>query len=806
MFYAQAPDKTRSFGNTFIHENGESVVFGEHNFDEGSYGVLPGIVGTQRRGFIGYFGFSSFSLGWKGANSSKHVDGYVKTYSSDPFTFPIGDNGVYRPIAITGASETSAAYFAADPDITQTTDLFGVSMVGYPEGGPFPRSEKNRLVNLISSKEYWDVDGDRPTKITLTWDVNSDIGNLTNYDIQRLTIVGWNGDQWVEIPSTVDVLYLSNERSTPTFFGGISNLITGSITTDEEIIPNDYVVITLGSLDLAIVGDRVWDDLNRNGIQDSGEPGIPNVKVQLIDDQGAVYMETYTSSNGQFYLIGIPFGMYKVRFETPQDYSITIPGQGSVSQNSDVTFSGETIPFVIYGNETEYNIDAGFYKTTTIGDLVWFDENVNGMQDAEEVGAPGIRVELLNEEFLTLASTLTNSSGFYQFTNLPPENYYIRFVIGATQSFSPYHSVPLRDLDSDADPATGLTELISLLSGEKRFDIDAGISSPCAYSAVLFTNPSSCGESLGSAGVAVSGDSCPYSYEWSTGDTGSLVNLLPSGQYTLTITDDELCTATIDFEIVDSVECIPICADLDIHVFLEGPYNYDAQKMDPHLNDLGYLPGQRPETFFGKYTEPGQPYNESPWFYNGTEGFDFTSGTKNNNNDYYPELTVDWVLVSLRSEENLENNICTRAGLLMENGAIEFVNDDCCLIDPRKSYYVVIEHRNHLMVMTPQAIPVVDSTLSFDFRENQSFIRLLGSGQKEVGPGVYAMYTANGDQYVNPQSVFDINVSDLTEWLKENGKHSSYYKMDFDMNGDANVQDKGIYLDNIGIFTDVPKN
>lgn len=68
------------------------------------------------------------------------------------------------------------------------------------------------------------------------------------------------------------------------------------------------------------------------------------------------------------------------------------------------------------------------------------------------------------------------------------------------------------------------------------------------------------------------------------------------------------------------------------------------------------------------------------------------------------------------------------------------------------------------------------------------------------------MYAGNGDQYLDGESPVDINVGDLTEWLKENGKHSSYYIMDFDLNGDANVQDKGYYLENIGIFTDVPKN
>ena len=32
-----------------------------------------------------------------------------------------------------------------------------------------------------------------------------------------------------------------------------------------------------------MVGDRVWSDLNANGLQDAGEPGIDNVVVSLYE-------------------------------------------------------------------------------------------------------------------------------------------------------------------------------------------------------------------------------------------------------------------------------------------------------------------------------------------------------------------------------------------------------------------------------------------------------------------------------------------------------------------------------------------
>jgi len=107
--------------------------------------------------------------------------------------------------------------------------------------------------------------------------------------------------------------------------------------------------------------------------------------------------------------------------------------------------------------------------------------------------------------------------------------------------------------------------------------------------------------------------------------------------------------------------------------------------------------------------------------------------------------------------------------------------------------------------MSPEAMPVINGTITYDFRSEPSYRRLFGNTQKEISPGVFAMYAANGDQYTSNESAVDINVGDLAEWLKENGQHSSYYRQDFDLSGDANVQDKGLYLDNIGVFTDVPK-
>ena len=242
---------------------------------------------------------------------------------------------------------------------------------------------------------------------------------------------------------------------------------------------------------------------------------------------------------------------------------------------------------------------------------------------------------------------------------------------------------------------------------------------------------------------------------------------------------------------------------LNTALFLEGAYNSQTGQLNTTLNDLGYLPGQRPESFFAEMTPAGQPYNSAPWNYEGEEGMVFNSQA-----DFsieYPVDVVDWVLVSIREDINGNTTVAKRAALLMKDGTVSFAQDsEPILLDANKSYYLLIQHRNHLPILSPHPLEIKDGELSFDFRTNESYIGLLGSGQKDVN-GTYCVFAANGDQFRNALSQYDINVVDMDMWFKSNGKNSSYMIADFDMNGDVNVNDQIMWLLNNGIFSDIPR-
>ena len=250
-----------------------------------------------------------------------------------------------------------------------------------------------------------------------------------------------------------------------------------------------------------------------------------------------------------------------------------------------------------------------------------------------------------------------------------------------------------------------------------------------------------------------------------------------------------------------------MCISVDAAVFLEGALFENGQylsEMRTQLNNFGYLPGQRPRTLLGIASHPGQPYNRTPWLYDGTEGDDIDELNSIINSNVYPQDVVDWVLVSLRTTTSYTSTVCTKAAWVLQDGSIALTDFFDCCDQETDEFYLVVEHRNHLAVMTPTPIQVDDQgVLSFDFRVNESYMALLGSTQKEISPGVFVMFAANGEQELSFESSRDINANDNGFWARANGRHSGYFNSDFDMNGDVNVHDRALWGLNNGVFTDV---
>ena len=111
----------------------------------------------------------------------------------------------------------------------------------------------------------------------------------------------------------------------------------------------------------------------------------------------------------------------------------------------------------------------------TLGDYVWVDANINGIQDGGEDGSSGMTIELYNSADSLLATTTTDADGLYAFFDLAPGNYYLKFVPPAGDIFTLQDLGSDDTIDSDANLASGQTDPISLSLGEVNTSLDAGI-------------------------------------------------------------------------------------------------------------------------------------------------------------------------------------------------------------------------------------------------------------------------------------------------------------------------------------------
>jgi SdrD B-like domain/Secretion system C-terminal sorting domain len=244
--------------------------------------------------------------------------------------------------------------------------------------------------------------------------------------------------------------------------------------------------------DKAALGDKVFDDLNNNGIQDVGEPGVSGVAVTLYAADGTTKIASaITDANGKYYFQNLDPATYVVGFsELPAGKSFTqqiTPGDNGNNTNSDANIAtGKTAPITLIAGENDLTIDAGISSQllARVGDLVWLDVNRDGVYNpATEVGVPGVLVTLYNSSNQAIGTAITDGRGNYSITNVAPgTGYYIGFS-NLPDNFAyttRTNNVSLTDatLGSDPDPATGLTASFNLAAGDNNPNVDAGLILP----------------------------------------------------------------------------------------------------------------------------------------------------------------------------------------------------------------------------------------------------------------------------------------------------------------------------------------
>ncbi|HEY1012098.1 MAG TPA: SdrD B-like domain-containing protein, partial [Herpetosiphonaceae bacterium] len=139
----------------------------------------------------------------------------------------------------------------------------------------------------------------------------------------------------------------------------------------------------------------------------------------LVDSTGRVIATTTTDASGNYTFLDIPAGNYTVR----------VPDQPALS-GYDLTSGLDYTPVTVAGTNIS-NISFGYSRTPqtgSIGNLVWFDSDRDGVRDGGEDGISNVRVTLFSAgadgvfgtgDDATIGSTFTDQHGQYRFANLP---------------------------------------------------------------------------------------------------------------------------------------------------------------------------------------------------------------------------------------------------------------------------------------------------------------------------------------------------------------------------------------------------
>jgi beta-glucanase (GH16 family) len=354
------------------------------------------------------------------------VVGTTTTNSQGQYSFGQLPPGTYQVSYAPPAGQTIQPGTAADQatGITQSFTVAAGQTVTAPAGALISLASISGQVQTLSGA------GDAGVTVSLLNSAGTVVGTATTtstgaYSFGNLAAGTY---QVKYAPPSGQVRETGSEASSATGLTPSLTVATGqALSVPTEVMLTSPATITGTMAHFGAATDPVWG---------GADPGIP---VSLLNAAGQVIATTVGSAQGWYSFTNLAPGTYRVQVATPANQEFK-PG-------SAIGASGLSAPITVAAGQTVAAPQAAFVSVATL----------QGQATLQGAGESGVGVQLIGAAGNVLASTTTDSSGNYAFTNLAAGTYEVAFATPTGQALQASASV---------NATTGMSTPVTLTLGQ----------------------------------------------------------------------------------------------------------------------------------------------------------------------------------------------------------------------------------------------------------------------------------------------------------------------------------------------------